>query len=257
MVVAAFFVTSRYRMPAVPVLAMLACAAVPRMREAWRAGGAKRFAPIAALVGCAALLAVPSREARASYAAELDFYRGIAYLRHRHDMPAAIELFRRAAARDPNDARIWWELGNALEGARRMDEAVEAWKRAAPLDPWDLRPARRVATYLAQRGDVDGAIAALDAAIAAHARPDAAYAADHLTLAMLRARRGDQARALEELRAAKASDPRFFRAQLGAWARTALADPIDGADFWSFVADALREANQTELADAARRRAER
>jgi Flp pilus assembly protein TadD len=227
LVVAAFFATSRYRVPALPVLAMFACAGVERLASARRAGRAAAAATFAVL---AVALNVSTRESSTSYAAELDFYRGLASLRYLHQRPQAIEYFRQAASEDPTDGRIWFELGNGLDGAGRTDEALDAWRRAGQVDPWDARALRRVSIVLANRGDLDGATAALRANIDARARPEAFYETDHLSLALLYARRGLDAQATEELAAAQAADPAKFRTSIAGFARSVAATPdIDSA----------------------------
>jgi tetratricopeptide (TPR) repeat protein len=95
----------------------------------------------------------------------------------------------------------------------RDSTGVDAWQHAAALDPWDSRPRRRISVALAQRGDLDGAIAALDASIAAGLRDPAHYAPDHLNLAFLLEQRGATAAAIEHLRAAARADPAYVRAR--------------------------------------------
>jgi tetratricopeptide (TPR) repeat protein len=217
LVVAAFFVTSRYRVPSLPVLAMFACAGVARVASASRA---QRAAAALGFAVLALVLNVATRESSVSYAAELDFYRGLAEQRYLHRPAAAVDDYRRAAAEDPSDARIWFELGNVLDAGGRSDEAVEAWKRAGQADPWDARALRRAAVVLGKRGDLDGAIAALSANVDSRARPAPYYAPDHLNLALLYARRGMDARATGELAASRAADPAWFRRQLPGFARS-------------------------------------
>jgi tetratricopeptide (TPR) repeat protein len=251
-VVALFFVTARYRTPSLPFFAIFACAGAV---DVWNAVKDRRFAIVGALVALAIVLQLPAREANVSYAAELDFYRGLAYLRNLRDPPSAVERFRRAATEDPSDARIWFELGNALDAARRSDEAIDAWKHADAADPTDPRAARRAAVVLTLRGDLDAAIVVLQADVDAHARDDATYAQDHLNLAILRARRRDFRRALDDLAIAANEDPRYFRASLVAWTRTALDQPaVDDAAFWIAVGDRVREVDPS-IATLAWRRA--
>ncbi|MGH7298622.1 MAG: tetratricopeptide repeat protein, partial [Polyangiaceae bacterium] len=186
LVVAAFFVTSRYRVPALPLLAMFACAGVARVAQAgvrYRATAAAGFAALALALN------VATRESSASYAAELDFYRGVASQRHLHEPARAIEYFQRSAREDPGDGRAWFELGNSLDAVGRVDEALEAWRRAGEADPWDPRARKRMSVVMTKRGDLDGAIAALRADVDSRAREDAFYAPDHLNLALLYAKR--------------------------------------------------------------------
>ncbi|HEX3344973.1 MAG TPA: tetratricopeptide repeat protein, partial [Polyangiaceae bacterium] len=235
LVVAAFFVTSRYRVPAVPLLALFACGGVERVAALPRAG---RAAAAAAFAVLAVALNLGTRESSVSFAAELDFYRGLAAARYLHRPAVAVESFRKAAAEDPGDARPWFELGNALDATGHTDEALDAWTRAGQADPWDARALRRVSVVRAKRGDLDGAIAALRGVVGAHARPEAFYASDHLNLALLDARRGLDAEATGELTASRAADPAWFRRNIGGFARSVVAAPDVDASFRDTVAAA-------------------
>jgi tetratricopeptide (TPR) repeat protein len=233
LVVAAFFATSRYRVPSLPVLAMFACAGVERVASSSRRSRALAAAAFAVL---ALALNVATRESSVSFAAELDFYRGVALQRHLRQPAAAVEYFRRATAEDPGDGRFWFELGNSLDAVGRADEAVEAWRRAGMADPWDARARKRMSIVLARRGDLEGAIAALRADIDSRARSDAFYASDHLNLALLEARRGRDSQAVDELGAARAADPAWFRANVGSFARSLQSTPDVDAAFREAVA---------------------
>jgi 4-amino-4-deoxy-L-arabinose transferase-like glycosyltransferase len=203
LVTAAFFVTARHRVPALAGFALFAAAGAVEL--------ARRRRFIVLVVALVIVLNLPVREAALSFAAEEDFYRGVATLRELRDPVAAAELLRRSAARDPGDSRAWFELGNALDAAGRGDEAALAWTRAAAADPWDVRPLRRASAVLARRGDLDGAIAAIQSNVDARLRDDTTYAPDWLNLAFLRARAGQLDRAIEDLHAAARADPRYFR----------------------------------------------
>jgi tetratricopeptide (TPR) repeat protein len=210
---AVFFVSARHRVPSLAVFALFAAAGANellRRRHLVAAG--------ALLVACV-LLNLPTREAAASYAAELDFYRGVACQRETREPLRAIEYFRRSIAVDPSDARAWFELGNTYQATGQPDAAVDAWRRAAERDPWDSRPLRAVSSLLMRRGDLDGAIAALTSNLDARQHEPAHYLPDHLNLAFLLARRGHHERAVESLRAAKNTDAAGFREQASRMAR--------------------------------------
>jgi 4-amino-4-deoxy-L-arabinose transferase-like glycosyltransferase len=235
LVVAAFFVTSRYRVPSLPVLSMFACAGVARVASGsrnLRAGAAVTF------VALALVLNVATHESSVSYAAEQDFYRGLALQRSLHRPAPAIEAFRRASAEDPADGRIWFELGNALDAAGRPDEAIDAWSRAGEADPWDPRGRRRASVARARRGDLAGAIEALQANVDSRTHPDAFYATDHLNLALLCAKSGRDARALSELAAARNADPAWFQRTAAAFARSVQSAPDVSPAFQEAVAAA-------------------
>jgi hypothetical protein len=100
------------------------------------------------------------------------------------------------------------------------------------VDPWDARGRRRAAFVLTQQGDTAGAIALYEANIDSRLRPEAYYASDHLSLALLYARQHDAERALDELAAARRANPVWFGAYARQAARAAHDDPsIDDARF--------------------------
>ncbi len=214
---AAFFVTARHRVPALAIFALFAAAGAVELLRRPRA-----LAAFAALV---VVLNLPTRESTLSFAAESDFYRGVAFLREKHDAATAADYFRRSAAGDPSDPRPWFELGNALDASGRRDEAVDTWKRAAAADPWDVRPLRRASMVLSRSGDLAGAIAAIEANVGTKLREDAIYAPDWLNLAFLRARSGQLDRAIEELRKAARADPLYFGQHAPHLPRADIADP--------------------------------
>jgi hypothetical protein len=91
---------------------------------------------------------------------------------------------------------------------------------------------------LASQGDLDGAIAGLRDDLDARAHDASFYAPEHLELAMLYARRGRDAEAIDELGAARAADARWFRANIGRFARTVSASADVDATFLDAVAAA-------------------
>lgn len=229
LVVAAFFVTSRYRVPAIPILALFACGGVARIASASRR---RRATAAAAFAGLALALNLPTRESAVSFAAELDFYRGMELKTYRHDLAAAFQYLQRATDEDPHDARFWFELGNALAATRRPDRAVDAWVRAGELDPWDGRARRRAAFALAQRGDRAAAIALYRTQIDSRLRDEAYYAVDHMSLALLYAQQREYGRATDELALARLADPVWFAANVSGMARAVRSDPsIDDEGF--------------------------
>jgi 4-amino-4-deoxy-L-arabinose transferase-like glycosyltransferase len=259
LVVAAFFVTSRYRVPALPVFAMLASAGIEHCVATWRdARGMRRLAPVAACVALAIPLNVRTRESAGRYDAELDFYRGLALRNYEGNAAGAAALFEQAEREDPTDARYPFELGNTRQSMGQPDAAVAAWSRAADDDPWDARSARKASTLLGGRGDLVPAIALLEKLVAAHARPDAYYGPDYLSLAVLQARRGDAASAIDALHAAQRADPAGFHGNIGGFSRWLLTQegPFDPA-FLAAVADADASAGEQATADLLRRRASR
>ncbi|CAN5923416.1 hypothetical protein BH11MYX3_BH11MYX3_35870 [soil metagenome] len=257
--VSVFFVTARYRVPIVPLFALLAAAGVPRLvrriaalprssRVIWAAASAALL--VALVVACN----WPNWETRLSLAGEREMVRGLALQEHRR-LPAAVAAFQRATDLDPADATSWFELGNTHDAMGNAPAALAAWKRAAELDPWDSRSRRREAVTRFRMGDVNGAIQALETLIATGGREAKHYAPDHLNLAFTLARRGEIDRAILHLRAA-AVDADYLRSALPRMAGLLLdSDAVHSPILFRELAAVARAANLEALAASAERRA--
>lgn len=228
LVVAAFFVSARYRVPSLPLLCLFAVvgaralvAATPRGRVLGVAG--------------ALLLSVvtwwPARETRMSFAAEPDLYRGLA-LRKLGDAPGALAAFTRATAADPSDPRPWFEIGVSHRSLGRPLEAAAAWEQAGKHDPRDVRALRFAAAARLAAGDRRGALADH----AANAAFGGAF--DLLQCAAIHLDLGEADAALAAVKAAFARDPRYVRAQAPGF-RAGLEAKADAA-FWARFAAAVR-----------------
>ncbi len=200
--IAMFFVSARYRVPALPILALFAVVgALAIVKSAPRT----RALLAGATVALAVLCALPARETKMVFAAEHDFFRALAY-RNQGDAPRALEAFRRATELDPNDLRPWLELGVTLESVGRAGEAADAFTRAAAVEPNNPRPRRM-------------------AAVARFRLASASVGTDRDV-------------ALRELRAAKAIDPGFFATAIAEFETRHAA--VQDAGFWAAVAELRR-----------------
>jgi tetratricopeptide (TPR) repeat protein/tRNA A-37 threonylcarbamoyl transferase component Bud32 len=133
-------------------------------------------------------------------AAELAFV----FLRQRAFDPA-LEMFRRALARDPHDARVRAGLAEALEGKGQRDEAVAEYRLAALLDDRQPLYPERLAVLLERKGDRVGLAAALRRVV--ELRPASAVALTNLGAALHDI--GDHLGAEAALRRAIALEPRL------------------------------------------------
>jgi tetratricopeptide (TPR) repeat protein len=236
-VVSAFFVSARYRLPSIPLFALLAAAGVPRLVQRIPARPLWIAATCTLVVAIGIVFNLPAWETRYSLAAEREMFRGLAYA-SRNEPRAAAGAFARATELDPGSAASWFELGNTYDAMANPAQAIDAWAHAAQLDPWDSRARRREAVARSRLGDLDGAIRALETLIATAAREPAHYAPDHLNLAFTLVRRGEPDRAIAHLRAA-AIDPDYLR---GALPRMmAGSGDIHSAAFLDAVAQVTRE----------------
>ncbi len=156
LVVCVFWYSPRYRLPAVPVMAVLAGAALVRLGE-WRASPA-RAAVVAAAVLASALSGTVNRwagfDGPDAYRQQFTYSVGAAFLEE-EDLPSASIWFARAEA-----------LGHPLASASLAD-------------------------VLRREGDEEGAIEAARAAV--RARPDDPYVLRGLAVALATAERFDEA----------------------------------------------------------------
>ncbi len=150
-----FFVLSRYRLAAMPMLFALAgvggVALWDRARDAARGGPVRPFVLTAlGWAACAAMVNLPVRlppdEPLFRFAvaaglpthAESDsheyFNLGLIYAKD-GDLPRAEDAFRRAQAGDPDRIDIIVELGKVVARAGRTQEAIDLFGRASTLEP--------------------------------------------------------------------------------------------------------------------------
>lgn len=209
--VALFFVSGRYRVPVVPVLALYAAVGVFAVMKAQ---GRARLLLIGVAVGAGLLSIVPAREATTKCAAEPELFRGLA-LRKMGDAAGARAAFERGTTADPNDARPFFELGVQHDLAKNHAEAARAWERAGACDPTDLRARRMAATAWVRAGDRGAAIAAYRANIASQPLKTVF---DRMQIAALHAEAGAGEEMLAEVRGAIEVDARFVKTTAHAFA---------------------------------------
>jgi tetratricopeptide (TPR) repeat protein len=201
--IVAFFVVSRYRLPAVPALIIGAAHAlvwlygVARRRE-WR-----RFAAPALCVGVLAFLVNANLYSidREKGFAQSHYRLGIIY-GEQGDVERAMSEYRQAIVLDPQYPKSYLNLGAVLAEQGRDDEAVEAFRRAIRLDPEYSDARINLAIVLERSGDYESALAQLDSVVAYE--PGNARALKETGIALLRTGREGAAR--EVLERALAAD---------------------------------------------------
>jgi tetratricopeptide (TPR) repeat protein len=166
--------------------------------------------------------------------------------------------------RHPDDPKGLLQLGDLLAQRRRWAEARSIFERCRDLSPGSATPLLGLVGACKGLGDLEGAIAAARAALAAEpARPPT-----HRVLAILLGEAGEMNEALEVLNAATArfpDDPAISRALAGTAARAGrpkvllaaygrlLSRPDATAEDWAAFADAIRllriEAYDQRVAD--------
>ncbi len=197
LVLLVFYMSSRYRLPAVPALAIFAGYGVVRtigfLRE--RAGGRAALALLAPV--CAtAVASAPYPAARGNGAAALG-NTAVRYL-DMGDVDRGLALFHEALKIDPNDGRAQLGIGCTLLQQGKAAEA-RAWLLKAATRPDSAGMAH---TALAQMSIEEGQLAEAEGHLRAAIRADPTHPAAHQELGRVLSLQGDLPGAAEALRTA-------------------------------------------------------
>jgi 4-amino-4-deoxy-L-arabinose transferase-like glycosyltransferase len=159
--VVAFFVTSRYRLVAVPWIAILGGAAAVWLVDAARSGGSRRRAvAAAALVAAAAVVLPPWLGASRRDFGRPEFDRAEVLARS-GDRDGALVAYEAAVRRHPDDPDVRLRYGEHLERLGRHEAARGEYRAATSLAPWSYKPPLALGASLLQASDLDAAWAAL------------------------------------------------------------------------------------------------
>ncbi len=191
--VVAFFVLARYRLPAVPALAIGASYALVESYGWLRDREWKRLV-VPGLVLLALLFVV-----NANFYG-IDRERGFAQPHYRLGIiygdrglsERAIEEYRTSIAIDPSYPKSYLNLGALLSEAGENEQAIEAFRTAIRLDPGYSAARVNLALSHERRGDYDAAMAQLDSVIAYD--PRNAMALRERGVVLYRTGRPDEAR---------------------------------------------------------------
>jgi len=217
----AFFVTARYRLPMVPVLAIGGGLALVRLVAAVRAPSGSRPATsgerparvTATILGTVVplslvLLLLPAPYDTTRALARDHEHVGLRYQREGAFRAAEAE-YREALALHPADGDAWNNLGSVLEELGRPGEAVDAYQYAARHQPGNPVPWMNL-------GRLHGRAerhADAEAAFAAAVRVDPARVGGWIDLGTARARQGNLLGAMDAYRQALRLDPGHQRAE--------------------------------------------
>ncbi|MBU0753967.1 MAG: tetratricopeptide repeat protein, partial [Planctomycetes bacterium] len=158
--VIAVFVTARYRLPVIPLLAVLAGNGLVTLLQAI---GLKQKTVLLAATGILAVtfllttLPGPFAAEKIDYAPELHCALGDA-LHRRGRIEEAIEQFRQALDLDENYVEAHATLGDLYTLQGRTDDAIEAYERALRIKPDLAQAHRNLAALLTDKGDYEAAI---------------------------------------------------------------------------------------------------
>jgi len=151
-----FYISSRYRLPAVPALAVLAATALERIVARFRARGILDALPaILVILMASALTLAPFGRDHLFQNANVHYNTGNLYY-DRGEYDAAIEQYRQAL--QVNDFEYYRiNLGNALTRKRRYDEAIEQYRLASQKRPDFAKSYVQWAKALALQGKLEDA----------------------------------------------------------------------------------------------------
>jgi tetratricopeptide (TPR) repeat protein len=117
----------------------------------------------------------------------------------------AIELYRLALERNPQEPQVHLELGDALSSRDEADEAIDHYRQAVKLQPDSALVNNALGQALVKKGQSDEAIARLGEAV--RLEPDNSAAHNNLAAALLMRERFDEA--IQHAESALAIDPNF------------------------------------------------
>lgn len=137
-VVMAFYMSSRYRMPSAPFLILFAAYGLVRLLDGVRNPVQQGRRKAWILLFLAAILAgvfhVQLDESAVIQESNVHFNAGIRY-GELYDYERAATEFRRATEKNPRFWRAYFNLGNALFQLDRREQAIEAYKTGLRLNP--------------------------------------------------------------------------------------------------------------------------
>lgn len=167
----AFMICSRYRMPAVPALAVFAGAGVSYFYQKWRAGDFKRaVGATAAVVGLGFVSCWPVGGISRTDAFGREFYNYGKYYLDIERPDRALALLERAPRLVPGDFRNYFLLAVAYEALGREEDALATVALAARRFPDEAFVQYSAGVAYAEAGRTSDAVAPLKRAVAL--RPD-------------------------------------------------------------------------------------
>ncbi|MCK4548178.1 MAG: tetratricopeptide repeat protein, partial [Candidatus Eisenbacteria sp.] len=156
---AVFFVSARYRLPAVPVLIPFACYATWWFYRKIRH---RKWKPVSIAAAVLVVLTVHANAPVAGMSEQRSFGRDYYYLACQHrskgHITEAIANYRESLAHNPDFWMAHNGLGICLSEIDRMEEAVESFERAMALAPTRSEPWFNMGTALATHGRVPEAV---------------------------------------------------------------------------------------------------
>jgi tetratricopeptide (TPR) repeat protein len=203
--VIAVFVASRYRVPLVPVMSVLAAAGLWTLRDLGRNKQWKRLALASALVLAVAVacsVTGPFDEERLDYEAELHYGLGSTYDAH-GEVEKAAAAYTRAIASRSDYAEAHYNLANIRKDQGRLAEAVEHYQQALQAAPDSVEIRTNYAAALRSQGKIEQAVEQWSRVL----EIDRANPFAHYNLGSVHFERGDYEPAIRHFKQALRSRP--------------------------------------------------
>jgi len=205
-----FYASSRYRLPAVPILAVFAGFGLLELVEAARRRNAAGVAMGIALPVCLTIVGSVPHPLSGGTGSFVLFNVGMAYVAD-GDLDRAIPLLEEAAARNPDNGATQFNLGYALLRRGETVSGIAHLERAATIPNVAAQANCAIGQWQMQQQDLAGAERRFRQAIAA----DPAFAPAHQDLGRLLFMRGDLAGAAAHYREAVRLLPESVAARFG------------------------------------------
>jgi len=252
LVMAAFFVASRYRAPSIPVLAIFSAAGLTWLAAEFRRSVKRGLAASAVVIGLMAALNLPTFETRQSLRAEELYFRGNATFRE-GDAGKAASLYRRAIEIDSTDVRPWRTLADRLLEIGRTGEAEAALRRAVALAPGESEDRDRLVNFLDRRGDREGVLLALKDELDSHTDLPGRAARTNFRIGVIEYAMGRYGNASADLERAYELDRDNWTKNVSTWFESVAAGGTVGhsaeeGEFWYAVALIAVRSDQPERA---------
>jgi len=199
-----FFVTDRYRIPAVPPLIVVAACGLIELVRMYRARASRRQASLRMV--CVGLLGLAMFAGGTEFDASRDAWMMAQAYKKQGNLTAAARWYERASASSPEDAVIRNNLGVVYTGQGENARAEAEYRESIRLDPRLALPRRNLGLLLMRQGRAAEAfdhLALAEAADPGDVEVAKALAVIHMARGEIRAAR---ARALTVL-AAEPADP--------------------------------------------------
>jgi tetratricopeptide (TPR) repeat protein len=129
-----FFITDRYRLNFTPLLCILGALGLAEMIEnlIHPKKGVRFTKNIGVFLGAGLVTILPLQHPNLRSS---DYYNICTYLLQKEKFPEALDFTRKGISIAPNDANLFFAMGNAQYGLRRIEEAARCYQETLRLEP--------------------------------------------------------------------------------------------------------------------------